>query len=322
MRPAGARLFTSTLLLATLALAGCSSADVVPDTAAAPSPSVSTGAASAGADCTPEATASYPPLAASETGLMERIKKRRLVVGVSSDSYLLGALRAGTTAEFEGFDIDMAREVARSLTGSPDNIQFKVITAADRIAAVDAGAERGGVDLVARNMTMTCDRWKQVNFSAVYFDAGQRVLVRGGATETSLADLGKNGRTVCAPKGSTSLAAVPRLAPGAVPYAADQHTACLALLQEGTVDAITGDDTVLAGLVAQEPGTKVVGERLSDEPYGLAVDKDHPEFARYVNSVLARVVRDGTWKRSYDKWFGTTLGPASPPKPNYDRPLP
>jgi polar amino acid transport system substrate-binding protein len=120
------------------------------------------------------------------------------------------------------------------------------------------------------------------------------------------------------------LNALPRLAPGAVPYGADQHTACLALLQEGRVDAITGDNTVLAGLVAQDPGTKVLEESLSKEPYGLAAAKDHPELARYVNGVLERIRRDGTWQRLYAKHFGTRLSARTPSPPPLDltKPLP
>jgi polar amino acid transport system substrate-binding protein len=140
--------------------------------------------------------------------------------------------------------------------------------------------------------------------------------------ETSLKELGEAKRTVCAPKASTSLNALPRLAPGAKPVGADQHTACLALLQEGTVDAITGDNTVLAGLQAQSRGTKVLKQRLSQEPYGLAAAKDHPEVAQFVNGVLARVIKDGTWQRLYDKYFKTALGAAGPPTLDTSKRLP
>ena len=308
------------------ALAACSTAADVQDTSAAPAPSTSLGSAAKPADkCTDNKprSASYPASTAKTKGLVADIVKRgRLVVGVSADSYLLGALAPGSVNQFQGFDIDVAREVARDLLGDRDKITFKVITAADRPKAVNAGVDKNGVDLVARNYTMTCERWTQVNFSAVYFQAAQDTLVPKSAAETSLKQLGDEKKTVCAPKDSTSLNALPRLAPGAVPYGADQHTACLALLQEGQVDAITGDNTVLAGLKAQDPGTKVLGQRLSSEPYGLATAKAHPELARYVNSVLGRIEADGTWQRLYDKYFAAALGRKSPPKLDLNKPLP
>jgi polar amino acid transport system substrate-binding protein len=312
-----------------LGLVGCSTAEEVTDTPAAAGPSTSVGSASAVQETCADGrsrTDSFPALSltARNQGLMAEIRGRQhLVVGVSSDSYLLGALAAGSSTRFQGFDIDVAREVARDLLGSPDRIVFKVITAADRDKAVNAGVTKNGVDLVARNMTMTCDRWKNVNFSATYFQAAQQTLVRKGTPQRSLAALGKAGRTICAPKSSTSLAAIPRLAAGAKPYGADQHTACLALLQEGRVDAITGDNTVLAGLVAQDPTTEVLPEKVSSEPYGLAVAKNHPELARYVNGVLQRTIADGTWQRLYNTWFkGPLKADASPPALRLERPLP
>jgi polar amino acid transport system substrate-binding protein len=316
------------MLVGAGALTACSTAPVVEDTLAAPSPSTSLGSASDVADrCDDGArrSASYRPLPLTDrtTGLLAEIRNRgRLVVGVSADSYLLGALAPGSVNQFEGFDIEIAREVARDLLGDPKKVTFKVITAADRANAVNAGVKKNGVDLVARNFTMTCDRWKTVSFSAAYFVGAQDTLVPQGTAEKDLKQLGVKGRTVCAPKGSTSLNALPELAPGVVPYGADQHTACLALLQEGRVDAITGDNTVLAGLKAQDPGTRVLGQDLSSEPYGLASAKDHPEVARYATAVLARIFKDGTWQRLYDKYFKAALGSDQPPTLDPPKPGP
>jgi polar amino acid transport system substrate-binding protein len=316
------------VVLVAFGIVACSTSTEVTDTPPAPARTTSIGNSSAPPETCPDGvqrTASFPalPVTAGDQGLMADIRKRRLVVGVSSDSLLLGALRAGSTTQFDGFDVDVARQVARDLLGSPEKIVFKVITAADRAKAVNAGVANGGVDLVARNYTMTCERWKTVNFSGTYFQAAQQTLVRRGSSERSLAALGKAGRTICAPNSSTSLDAIPRLAPGAKPYGADQHTACLALLQEGRVDAITGDNTVLAGLVAQDPTTQVLPEKVSSEPYGLGVAKSHPEFARYVNGVLQKMIGDGTWQQLYDKWFKVPLNAAaSPPKLRLDRRLP
>jgi polar amino acid transport system substrate-binding protein len=314
-------------VLSLAALTACSTSAVVPDTSPAPTPTPSRGSAAKPPETCEDGkrrSASYAPLPLTDrTGLLGEIVKRgRLVVGVSADSYLLGALKPGSVDQFEGFDIDVAREVAFNLLGSRDKVTFKVVTAADRAGAVNAGATSNGVDLVARAYTMTCARWKDVNFSAAYFQAAQDTLVPKIAPEASLAQLGAKKKVVCAPSGSTSLDALRRLAPGAVPYAADQHTACLALLQQGQVDAITGDNTVLAGLNAQDRATKVLKETLSSEPYGLASAKAHPELVQYVNSVLRRMEGDGTWQRLYDKYFATPLGPKKPPALDTSKPLP
>ncbi len=65
-------------------------------------------------------------------------------------------------------------------------------------------------------------------------------------------------------------------------------TDCLVLLQQDQVAAVSTDDAILYGLEAQDPFTKVVGPELTDEPYGLAMSKQHPDFVRFVNAVLAQ----------------------------------
>jgi polar amino acid transport system substrate-binding protein len=287
--------------------------------------------------CTPGATASYPPLADTSPGswpsgsLMQTIKDRGyLVVGVSGDTRLLGARNALKGGQLEGFDIEVARQVARAIFGDPNAVRFKVITAGQRIPLVNTGAgtrqaPAAGVDLVARAMTMTCDRWnnpdpnKRAAFSSVYLLAHQRLLVRSDSGVTSVTQLQNAKAAVCAPAASTSLARIKKYS-GIRAVPVEIHSDCLALWQEGKVDAITGDDAILAGFQAQDPHAVIVGPGLEDEPYGLAVAASHKEFAQFLNAVLAKVRADGTWRNLYDSWLKSALGPASPPPPDYGRP--
>jgi polar amino acid transport system substrate-binding protein len=103
--------------------------------------------------------------------------------------------------------------------------------------------------------------------------------------------------------------------------ASDTHTGCLVLFQQGKVDAITGDDTILAGLAAQDPYALVVrAPAFTAEPYGLGVAKEHADFARFVNGVLAQMRADGRWTTAYNTWLRAALGPApAPPAAVYGR---
>ncbi|MEJ2578565.1 MAG: glutamate ABC transporter substrate-binding protein [Kineosporiaceae bacterium] len=323
------------LLAGALALAACAA----PVETAAPGAETSPAAAPAASTevtCNPVATASYPPLPTTPAPgkmpsgtLMRTIADRGyLVVGVSGDTRLLGARNMLNDGKLEGFDIDLAREVAAAIfgDGSDAHIRFRVITAGQRIPLVNAGAGTrsapgAGVDLVARAMTMTCDRWngtERVAFSSVYLMAHQRLLVRSDSALTSLQALAGARSRVCAPTGSTSLARIAQV-DGITPVGAPIHSDCLALWQEGKVDAITGDDAILAGFAAQDPGARVVGTPLEDEPYGLAVAADHPEFARFLNNVLERVRADGTWDTLYSRWLRPSLGAPATPAPDYGR---
>ena len=244
---------------------------------------------------------------------MRTIQDRgRLIVGVDQNSLLLGYLNP-LDGQIEGFDIDMLHQVAKALLGNPNAIEFKAISSAQRVPMV----ESEGVDIVADAMTINCERAKQVAFTAVYYDAGQRILVPSNSRVRGVRDLA--GRRVCATVGSTSIENIRRLAPQAIPYPVPLRTDCLVALQEGKVDAISTDDAILDGFRAQDPYTKIIGPRLSVEPYGMAIKKRHSDFVRFVNAVLERERTDGTWASIYGRWLArATQAPVpSPPQPRY-----
>jgi polar amino acid transport system substrate-binding protein len=258
------------------------------------------------ADCNPKASSLSPsgPPQVTPGSFMAKIRKRGfLMAGVDQSTYHFGFLNP-LDGQIEGFDIDMIKAVAQAIFGNPGKVEYKAISDAQRIPDVVSGA----VDIVAHTMTITCARLQQVDFSSVYFDAAQRVLVLKNSTARSLSDL--RGQKVCATTGSDSLG--PIAAAGAIPVAVPYWTDCLVLLQQGEVAAISTDDSILAGLAAQDPWTKVIGPRLTDEPYGLAISKQHPDFVAFVNAVLEQLRTNGQWAASYAHWIGTPV-PAPPP---------
>ena len=153
--------------------------------------------------CDPEASLRPPgPPVVTPGSFMAKIRARGyLIAGVDQNTYHFGYLNP-FDGQIEGFDIDMLHAVAAAIFGNPDKIRFVAISDAQRIPFLQSGR----VDIVAHTMTITCPRWRQVDFSTVYFDAHQRVLVRSDSTVRSVADLG--GKKVCATTGSTSLATI------------------------------------------------------------------------------------------------------------------
>jgi polar amino acid transport system substrate-binding protein len=233
----------------------------------------------------------------------------RLRVGVDQNTYLFG-YRNATTGQIEGFDIDMARAVATALFGSADgHIQLVAITAAQRIPYLTGGQ----VDLVVDTMTMNCDRWQQVNFSSQYFDARQDVLVPASSTAKAVDDLA--GQKVCAADGSTSIQKIAAHQPPLVPVAVQDWTDCLVMLQQGQVAAISTDNTILAGMHAEDPQTRLLGADLGAEPYGMATSAKAGDFTRFVNAVLEQMRADGSWTALHDKW--QLSGSDTPPPAKY-----
>ncbi|MEU4623736.1 glutamate ABC transporter substrate-binding protein [Actinoplanes sp. NPDC023801] len=238
------------------------------------------------------------------------LDRGRLILGTGQDTLLFSS-RDPFTGKIEGFDVDMGREIAKAIFGDPNKLEIRVIPRSERFTRVADGT----VDLVINTTTTNCARWELVDFSTVYLEAGQRVLVGKDSTAQRIEDLG--GKKVCASVGSTSLENLTKVNPPPVPVARADFGACLVAFQLGEVDAISTDDTILAGLAAQDPYAKVVGERFTEEPYAIGIAKTHPEFTRFVNGVLERLRADGTWKSIHDRWLGA-FGPApQPPAARY-----
>jgi len=273
---------------------------------------VTTLPAAADADCDKEASLRPDPLpkpgAMPPGSTMAAIAERgRLVVGVDQSQYLFG-FRDPATGQLEGFDIDIAREVARAIFGDPNRIDLRVVEAGERESVLQTGQ----VDMVARTFSINCARKNNVAFSTVYFYADQRILVLKGSGIRSAADL--SGKRACAVTGTTSVAKLFALDPRPTVFGASTWTDCLVMLQQGQLDVIGTDGVVLAGLVAQDPNVEVVGPSLGVEPYGLGIKKENVDLVRFVNGVLDDIRGDGTWERLYQAQL-QPLGPSPGPPP-------
>ena len=264
-------------------------------------------------DNTCDRTASLRPFPsrAEADEAVESIRKRgRLLVGLDIGSNLF-SFRDPVTGNITGFDVDIAGEVARDIFGKTSAVEYRILSSADRITALQNNA----VDIVVKTMTITCERRKLVNFSTTYFTAYQRILAPRNSDITGPGDL--SGKRVCVARGTTSLRKVQEINPPPAIVTVVTWADCLVALQQREVDAISTDDAILAGLVAQDPYLHIVGPNMAEEPYGLGINLTNTGLVRFVNGTLERIRNDGTWEALYNKWL-TVLGPApAPPAPRY-----
>lgn len=267
----------------------------------------STGSSTA---CDTRSLAPNPGIPAGST--MADIRKRgRLIAGVDQTTYLFGFLNPAN-GNLEGFDIEMVKEIADAIFGSwQGHVQWTTIPSAQRQDVLKSHQ----VDIVVRTYSINCSRLKDVDFSATYYTAGQRVLVPRTSGYTGLGDLG--GKKVCAAKASTSIAVIQQAPQKLVPVSVPNWSDCLVMLQQGQVDAISTDDVILAGMAKQDPNLQVVGDRFTQENYGVGIPKGQDDMVRFVNSVLDNVRSNGTWQQIYNSWVAPVLGPASPPSVSY-----
>ena len=263
------------------------------------------------ADC--NRTASLRPFdnKAEADAAVATIRNRgRLIVGLDIGSNLF-SFRDPITGEITGFDVDIAGEIARDIFGSPSQVEYRILSSADRIAAL----QNNQVDVVVKTMTITCERKKQVGFSTVYLNANQRILASRDSSISQPSDL--SGGRVCVARGTTSLDRIQQITPPPIIVGVVTWADCLVALQQRQVDAVSTDDSILAGLVSQDPYLHIVGPSLSDQPYGIGVNLQNTGLVRFVNGTLERIRRDGTWYALYRKWL-TVLGPApAPPVARY-----
>ncbi|MGE2689235.1 glutamate ABC transporter substrate-binding protein [Mycolicibacterium pulveris] len=252
----------------------------------------------------------FPTKAEADAAVADIRARGRLIVGLDIGSNLF-SFRDPITGQITGFDVDIAGEIARDIFGTPSQVEYRILSSADRIA----GLENNEVDVVVKTMTITCERKKQVNFSTVYLNANQRIMAPRDSTIAQPSDL--SGKRVCVAKGTTSLQRIQEITPPPVIVGVVAWADCLVALQQRQVDAVSTDDTILAGLVSQDPYLHIVGPSLSQQPYGIGINKDNTGLVRFVNGTLERIRRDGTWYTLYRKWL-TVLGPApAPPVARY-----
>ncbi|MBN9645145.1 glutamate ABC transporter substrate-binding protein [Corynebacterium mendelii] len=244
----------------------------------------------------------------------------RLIVGVDQSQHLL-SFRDPSTGQLAGFEIDVAEAIAEDIFGEPGHIEFRFVDSTDRVAAL----KEGRVDIVVRTMTVTPQREQEVLFSTPYFMARTRLLSVEKNHITTIDDL--TGKTVCVAEGSTSLQLARAVAYNSRILKVKNWADCLVALQQAQADAVMTDDTVLSGIAAQDPYTKITGPTLADGYYAVAVAPptrlvDTVGVIMQVNSTIERIRSDGTWWQMFNRWLAPYQQTVGPPPLNYRHPAP
>ena len=129
------------------------------------------------------------------------------------------------------------------------------------------------------------------------------------------------GKKLCSVKGSTSATNVQKKVPGVNLQEYNTYTLCVDALKAGNVDALTTDDTILAGYAAQDANKgklKVVGKTFSTENYGIGIKKDDKDMCTKVVAAINKMIKDGAWEKAVEANFGPAgykPGPGNPPTP-------
>lgn len=238
----------------------------------------------------------------------------KIRIGIKFDQPGLGFKKSGT---YVGFDVDVAKYVAKKLGYSEDEIIWKEAPSKQR----EAMLQNGDVDMILASYSITDERKKAVSFAGPYFVAGQDLLVRKD-DESIKGPEDLNGKRLCSVTGSTSAATVKKKFASEVQLMEQPgYAECATALFSGIVDAVTTDDIILAGLASASRGKlKVVGKPFTQEYYGVGIKKGDTKLATQINNAIAQMIQDGAWQRAVsDNTTGTDYTPDvryNPPTPN------
>ena len=235
-----------------------------------------------------------------------------LTVGVKFDQPGFG-LKNPTTNEVEGFDVEIANAIADAIG---EDVEVNLVESVSKNR--EPFIQDGTVDLVVATYTINDTRKQVVDFAGPYFVARQDIMVR--ADDTSIKAVGDlNGKKVCTVKGSTSATNVTAAAPTADVTLFDTYSQCAEAMGDGRVEAVTTDNTILAGLVQASNGAyKLVKAPFSDEPYGIGLKKGDEAFRTFINDLLEEMFDDGSWAEAFESTLGK-IGLDTPAPPKVDR---
>jgi glutamate transport system substrate-binding protein len=221
---------------------------------------------------------------------------KTLTIGVKPDQPGLGL--QDSAGQYTGFDIDVATYIAKKLGAT--KINWVPTLSANR----EAFLQQGKVDLVVATYSVTAKRQKIVSFAGPYYVAHQDILVRAGDNSIRSADDLK-GKKVCSGQGSASGDRIESLYGSKVNLIRlPGYGDCVNQLLGGQVEAVTTDNTILAGFAAQPQNKgklKVVGTFFSNEIYGVGLKKGDTQGVQAVDKALQDMFSDGSWKAALAK---------------------
>src|SRR5918998_151146 len=240
------------------------------------------------------------------TALGDIQEKGEIAIGVKYDVPPFG-FNNPQTNKVEGFDVDLGQAIADKLGVKP---KFIEAISDNRIPFLQDGT----ADVILSTMTINEERVGEIDFSDPYFIAKGRILVKSDNSEITGVD-SLAGKSVCTALGSTYEATIKEQAPDAKLKLVDSYSECLESIQNGSVAAVSTDDVILTGMIIQDDSPHMVGDELTQEPYGAGIKKGNQELTDFVNETFDELNSSGRYDELFEKWVGQYTG-AEPEYPD------
>lgn len=230
--------------------------------------------------------------------LYDSIKQRgSIVVGVEKDIKPFSF--QNEEGKQDGFEIDIAKELAKTILGDENAIEFVIVEPSNRISYLNSGQ----ADMLIATLTITASRKNIIDFSDAYYIAGQTVLVNKSEGIKSFADLG--GKRVGVTFGTTALEGIKTAIPDALIQGYKTYDEAYNALKANEIDAFASDDTILMGYEINDDTVKMLSQRYTQEPYGIAFRKgiESTRTIEITNNILNLIRSNGKMSQLKNKWF-------------------
>lgn len=224
------------------------------------------------------------------------IKRDKLVVGVRDDAPPFGF--KDEKGNLIGYDIDLAKIIAKDILGNENKVEFVPVTASNRIMKLSAGE----VDFLIATMSITNQRQQILDFSVPYYVAGQAILVNSSSKAISLSDF--EGKKLIIVFGSTSERNLRTNVPEVTVIGYKNYNDAYRALKQNKADGIVADDTILLSYALKDKSVKLLPKRYSKEPYAVVFrkEKESERLLIRVNHIIGRLASKGQLNRLQEKW--------------------
>lgn len=212
--------------------------------------------------------------------LEEILKRGKLVVAVKDNIQPLGF--KDSQGNLQGFEIDIAKNLAQELLGNPDAVIFKPVNNLDRIPVL----LEGKVDLVIARVAQTASRSRIIDFSNFYYLDGTSIVTKN--PNLSLESL--NDRKIAVLEGSGTIAILRSQLPNAQLIGVQSYQEAFALLESEQAEGFAADDSVLTGWLKDYPQYRLLPIALSGEPLCVVMPKglQYESLRQKVNRAIAK----------------------------------
>ena len=199
-----------------------------------------------------------------------------------------------------GYEVDLAELLA---SGMGVKVNYVEMPFADLIPAL----EKGEVDVVMSNITMTLERNMKVAFKGPYMISGKSILTKTPTLKsvTSPGEINNEFTKIAVLKSSTSEDYARENTPMAKITIVDDYDEGIELIRNGKVDLMIADFSIcaFAVLTNTEEQFYTLNQPLSIEPVGLAMPASDPLFLNIVDNFFVFMQLNGTLDQLQQKWF-------------------